>query len=309
MPRMMNPNTSRFPDMRHMRTFVTVVDAKGFSNAAEKLFMTQPGVSIQVQKLEEVLGYKLLERYSRKVMLTPSGKQFYTFCVSLFDQLADTVELMAQGVSQAQGWLKLATPGSFGGILLQHLSRLQVQYPLMHFSVHYQPNEVILRDLHEGRLDVGFVTEESRDNSFCSERILEEEVVFFAHRRHQGGKIKTKSDIGSLPFIDYPDRRQLLDNWLSHHFGKHNFNQDQMRFKYFVNNLEAVIQLVAQQQGCSVIPLSAIESHALKKELVILKGPRADPLKQSIFWTLRSNQYISKRIHILRNSFLPGVTG
>ena len=306
---MMNPNTSRFPDMRHMRTFVTVVDAKGFSNAAEKLFMTQPGVSIQVQKLEEVLGYKLLERYSRKVMLTPSGKQFYTFCVSLFDQLADTVELMAQGVSQAQGWLKLATPGSFGGILLQHLSRLQVQYPLMHFSVHYQPNEVILRDLHEGRLDVGFVTEESRDTSFCSERILEEEVVFFAHRRHQGGKIKTKSDIGGLPFIDYPDRRQLLDNWLSHHFGKHNFNQDQMRFKYFVNNLEAVIQLVAQQQGCSVIPLSAIESHALKKELVILKGPRADPLKQSIFWTLRSNQYISKRIHILRNSFLPGVAG
>ena len=39
--------------------------------------------------------------------------------------------------SQAQGWLKLATPGSFGGILLQHLSNLQVQYPLLHFSVHY----------------------------------------------------------------------------------------------------------------------------------------------------------------------------
>ena len=305
MPRMMNLNTGRFPDMRHMRTFVTVVDAKGFSNAAEKLFMTQPGVSIQVQKLEEVLGYKLLERYSRKVMLTPSGTQFYSFCISLFDQLADTVELMAQGVSQAQGWLKLATPGSFGGILLQRLSNLQVQYPLLHFSVHYQPNEVILRDLQEGRLDVGFVTEESRDDSFSSEKILEEEVVFFAHRHHKGRTIKTKTDIGALKFIDYPDRRQLLDNWLSHHFGKHNFNQDQMKFKYFVNNLEAVIQLVAKQQGCSVIPLSAIESHALKDELIILEGPQPTALKQSIFWTMRSNQYISKRIHILRNSFLP----
>ena len=305
MPRMMNLNTGRFPDMRHMRTFVTVVDAKGFSNAAEKLFMTQPGVSIQVQKLEEVLGYKLLERYSRKVMLTPSGTQFYSFCISLFDQLADTVELMAQGVSQAQGWLKLATPGSFGGILLQHLSHLQVQYPLLHFSVHYQPNEVILRDLQEGRLDVGFVTEASRDDSFSSEKIREEEVVFFAHRQHKGCTIKTKTDLGALAFIDYPDRRQLLDNWLSHHFGKHNFNQDQMRFKYFVNNLEAVIQLVAKQQGCSVIPLSAIESHALKDEFIILKGPQPTALKQSIFWTMRSNQYISKRIHILRNSFLP----
>lgn len=306
MARMMNPNSGRFPDMRHMRTFVAVVDAKGFSNAAEKLFMTQPGVSVHVQKLEEVLGYKLLERYPRKVMLTPSGMQFYKFCLSLFDQLTDTVESMAQGVSQVHGWLKLATPGSFGGILLQHLSHLQVQYPLLQFSVHYQPNEVILRDLHEGRLDVGFVTEESRDESFNSEKILEEEVVIFAHRHHASSMINTKSDIGALPFIDYPDRRQLLDNWLSHHFGKHNFNQEQIQFKYFVNNLEAVIQLVAKQQGCSVIPLSAIDSHALKNELVILKGPRPDPLKQSIFWTLRSNQYISKRIHILRNSFLPG---
>jgi len=305
MARMMNPNSGRFPDMRHMRTFVAVVDAKGFSNAAEKLFMTQPGVSVHVQKLEEVLGYKLLERYPRKVMLTPSGMQFYKFCLSLFDQLTDTVESMAQGVSQVHGWLKLATPGSFGGILLQHLSHLQVQYPLLQFSVHYQPNEVILRDLYEGRLDVGFVTEESKDESFHSEKILEEEVVIFAHRRHEACAINTKSEICGLSFIDYPDRRQLMDNWLSHHFGKHNFNQDQMQFKYFVNNLEAVIQLVAKQQGCSVIPLSAIESHALKNELVILKGPQPDPLKQSIFWTLRSNQYISKRIHILRNSFLP----
>lgn len=304
MLRMMNPNTSRFPDMRHMRTFVAVVDAKGFSNAAEKLFMTQPGVSIHVQKLEDALGYKLLERYPRKVMLTPSGTQFYKFCTSLFDQLSDTVAQMAQGVTQAHGWLKLATPGSFGGILLHHLSHVQVQYPLLQFSVQYQPNEVILRDLYEGRLDVGFVTEESRDESFSSEKILEEEVVIFAHRHFAKHPLDSKADLCALPFIDYPDRRQLMDNWLSHHFGKHNFNQDQLQFKYFVNNLEAVIQLVAKQQGCSVLPLSAIESHSLKSELVLLRGPRPDPLKQSIFWTLRSNQYISKRIQILRNSFL-----
>lgn len=302
---MMNSNTVRFPDMRHMRTFVAVVDAKGFSSAAEKLFMTQPGVSVHIQKLEEVLGYKLLERYPRKVMLTPSGMQFYKFCLSLFDQMGDTIEAMAHGVSQVHGWLKLATPGSFGGILLRHLSHLQVQYPLLKFSIHYQPNEIILRDLYEGRLDVGFVTEASRDESFRSEKILEEEVVIFAHRQHAASAILSKSEIGTLPFIDYPDRRQLMDNWLTHHFGKHNFNQDQMQFKYFVNNLEAVIQLVAKQQGCSVIPLSAIESHALKDEMVILKGPRPAPLKQSVFWTLRANQYVSKRIHILRNSFLP----
>lgn len=306
MARMMIQNSQRFPDMRHMRTFVAVVAEKSFSQAAEKLFMTQPGVSVHVQKLEEVLGYKLLERYPRKIMLTPSGKQFYKFCLSLFDQLADTVASMEQGVSQVHGWLRLATPGSFGGILLQHLSHLQVQYPLLKFSVHYQPNEVILRDLHEGRLDVGFVTTESRDESFCSERIIEEEVVIFAHRSHPANAITDKRAMSALPFVDYPDRRLLLDNWLSHHFGKHNFDQDQMQFNYFVNNLEAVIQLVAKQQGCSIIPLSALDSHALKNELVILTGPRVQPLKQSIFWTMRAHQYQSKRIEILRDSFLPG---
>ena len=58
---------------------------------------------------------------------------------------------------------------------------------------------------------------------------------------HRGHAINTKSEIGEQPFIDYPDRWQFLDNWLSRHFSKHSVNQDQMQFKYFVNNLEAVI--------------------------------------------------------------------
>jgi DNA-binding transcriptional LysR family regulator len=302
----MLPITNRnmkIPDLRHVRSFMAVVKFGSFSRAAETLFMTQPGVTAHVGKLEKTLGVKLLERYPRANVLTGPGKQFYAYALNLFDEMTDALEAVREETQQIGGWLRVAAPGSFAGYLLQHLARLQTQHPDLRLAVNYQPNEVILRELGAGRLDVGFITHRPDDRNFLSEAIFQDQVVIV--RRKKAGrpkKIRTETELRELAFIDYPDRPHLLDAWMAHHFGKRRARSNTLDFRYFVNNLEAVIQLAAKGQGCAILPMSAIAAHPLKSRLEVVSGANPAALKQTIYWTLRSNSYLSKRIKLLKKT-------
>ena len=63
--------------IRQMRYFVTVVDENSFTEAAEKLFISQSAISQQIKALEEELGVSLMIREKRKFTLTPAGAYFY----------------------------------------------------------------------------------------------------------------------------------------------------------------------------------------------------------------------------------------
>jgi DNA-binding transcriptional LysR family regulator len=296
-------NRNKLPSLKHILTFAEVVKSNGFSRAAETLHMTQPGVTTHISKLEEVLGYRLLERHPGKVILTPSGKLFYEFCLNLLGQMEDTLDALEEGGDKVGGWVRLAAPGGFGGFLLRHLAPLCASHPELQISLQFQPNEVILRGLHEGQLDVGFVTEPCWDESFRCEPLMVEEVAIVVDAASDVRAIKALDELAGLSFVDYPDRAHLLGCWVTHHFAKPSFDQSRLHFRFFVNNLEAVIQLIANGHGCSIVPLSAIENHALKDRVRIVRGPSATQLVQTIFWTRRSSQDASRKIRLLRECF------
>ena len=294
------------PDLRQIRTFLAVAEAGSFSNAAKQLFMTQPGVSTHITKLEHTLGYALLERYPRKVMLTSQGATFHGFAVNLFEQLADTIKAMNEDAQQINGWLKLAAPGSFGGFLLEQLSPLRALYPALRLSISYQPNHIILRDLNEGRLDVGFITQppENQPQYLCEKIMTDEIVIVCAKIRTFSKHIVSIKQLNQLSFIDYPDHGHLLNTWVKHHFGKRAVALAQPDFPYFVNNQEAVIQLAAKGHGYAIGPRSATVRHALGNKLGLVSGPNPAPLLQPIYWTTRANQYLPKRVLTLKNYLL-----
>ncbi|MDD1783674.1 LysR family transcriptional regulator [Enterovibrio sp. ZSDZ35] len=93
--------------------FVTVADAKGFSEAARRLNCSVSHVSRQVSRLEQRLGTALFARSTRSVKLTESGQQYYLQCQELVSGLSQANELVTRTQFDLQGTLRISMAGSF----------------------------------------------------------------------------------------------------------------------------------------------------------------------------------------------------
>src|SRR2546423_13719367 len=124
-------------DTRQLAAFCAVVERQSFSQAAERLGVTQPAVSQQVRALEERLGKRLLARSGRRVEPTEAGLSLYRGAqrlLSLEDQLVAEVAGEAEGY--IAGTLEIGASTGPGGIVLaQLLCEFQAANPELHVAL------------------------------------------------------------------------------------------------------------------------------------------------------------------------------
>jgi DNA-binding transcriptional LysR family regulator len=97
-----------------MKVFVAVVDAGSFAAAAARLDTSRAMASKQVQKLEEHLGTRLLNRTTRKLSLTGTGREFYERSVQIISDVEEAEQVAGQMTSTPRGMLKVTMPLSYG---------------------------------------------------------------------------------------------------------------------------------------------------------------------------------------------------
>jgi DNA-binding transcriptional LysR family regulator len=95
-------------DVDLLRTFVTIATAGNFTRAAERLMRQQSTISLQIKRLEEQLGHRLLERSPRSVSLTAEGQAVLTYAQRMLDLNDEVVSLTHEPLMQ--GVVRLGTP-------------------------------------------------------------------------------------------------------------------------------------------------------------------------------------------------------
>ncbi|QBY54096.1 LysR family transcriptional regulator [Cupriavidus oxalaticus] len=145
-------------DLRQLRYFVTVAEELHFGRAAQRLSMTQPPLSQQIQALEEELGVPLFVRTRRSVALTPAGAQWLP---EVRRVLADAAALpgLAQRLARGElGSLSLAFVSTADyGILPDLLRRFRARHPEVQLQLREATSDVQLEALLEGAIDAGLV--------------------------------------------------------------------------------------------------------------------------------------------------------
>lgn len=113
-----------------MKVFVAVVDGGSFASAAARLGTSRAMVSKQVQKLEEHLGTRLLNRTTRKLSLTETGREFYERSAQIISDVEEAEQIAGQMTSRPRGVLKVTMPLSYGQHTLASLvAEYSQQYP------------------------------------------------------------------------------------------------------------------------------------------------------------------------------------
>jgi DNA-binding transcriptional LysR family regulator len=132
-------------EFSQIKTFITLVENRSLSKAAEKMDIAVSAVSRRLKELESSLGVQLIQRTTRKMHLTEAGEKFYQRCGRLLDELEEAKQEASNSANYLSGTLKIAAPLSFG---VAHLS------PAIAAFMHLHPQIKIDLDMSDRRIDL-----------------------------------------------------------------------------------------------------------------------------------------------------------
>ena len=169
----------------HLRTFREVVSLGSFSEVAKKLSITQPAVSFQIQKLEQQLGARLLDRSQRTITLTAAGKRLLRFTKAVEAEREELLNDLEQLRDEVSGELLIAAstiPGEY--LLPPLLSRFKGLHPAVRVQVDISDSLNVINCVRESAYEVGFCGVPPEGQDLSSFRIDGDKIVLIVPPQH-----------------------------------------------------------------------------------------------------------------------------
>lgn len=191
-------------EIRHLRYFLAVAEELHFRKAADRLFISQPGLSRQISQLEAALGVKLFIRTKRNVELTPSGQYLKDRTETWLNQLDFTFRSLRSIDKGEEGEVRIGFVGSaMQTVIPESLTKLDSKFPGIHTSLTEMSNHDQLNELEHDRLDIGFVRLNRTPADIESRTVFEDtfSVVLPADHFLDGSNFESVHQLAAEKFI------------------------------------------------------------------------------------------------------------
>jgi DNA-binding transcriptional LysR family regulator len=190
-------------DTRQLAAFCEVVDRKSFSQAAERLGVTQPAVSLQIRSLEKRLGTKLLDRSGRRVEPTESGQRLYRAAQRMLAVEGQLLDELGGEDGALRGELTLgASTGPGGTVVPVLLGEFQSEHPELTVALSISDTNRVIEQVAERELELGIVGASPRHRGVVFEPFFRDEVILVVPPGHPfAGKEVTLEQLREEPLI------------------------------------------------------------------------------------------------------------
>lgn len=153
--------------LRQLDTFLEVARDLSISQAAEKMHVTQPAVSMQMRQLEDAVGVPLYEQMGRKIRLTEAGEDFQQYAIAAIAQLKQMEDAMAQRRGLKKGRVELAIVSTAKYFVPMLLVKFRKRFPDIDVALHIHNRENIVKLLNRNEIDL-IVMGRAPDNLDCA---------------------------------------------------------------------------------------------------------------------------------------------
>jgi DNA-binding transcriptional LysR family regulator len=183
-------------DLELLRSFVSVIDAGGFTRAGERVHRTQSTVSQQIKRLEEDVGQPLLNRSGKDVTPTEAGERLLSYARRLLSLAEEARDVMARPGNE--GAVRLGIPEDFAAYrLAKLLAAFSRSRPGLRLDVRADQSVYLRRDLERGELDLALLKRSAGEKGGIA--VWPERVHWVTSKAHP-----IHSTTGSVPLIGFP---------------------------------------------------------------------------------------------------------
>jgi DNA-binding transcriptional LysR family regulator len=244
-------------DLYALNVFQTVVAERSFSRAAEKLFRTQPAISLAVQRLETDLGEKLIDRSGKELRLTDAGRTVLDHARRFENVRRELEDALAELRDKSAGRLIVGANESSILYLLPHIERFRRLYPKIKIQVRRSQSSKIPAELLHGDLELGVVSYDPADDQLVAKVIFTDALTFVVSPRHRFARRKSVSitELGLETFIAHnvvsPYREAVLREFKRH---KVPLNMD-----VEMPTLETIRHMVQSNEGVAFVPRMCVQ--------------------------------------------------
>lgn len=272
-----------------LRSFCTLVEVGHFTRTAERLHMTQSGVSQHVRKLEEQLGVELLVRQGKQFSLSDAGERLYAEARHILLALSN-LERRVTDDPAYEGVVRVMSPGSVGLKLYPQLLELQSRHPQLIIDYRFAPNADVQSAIAESTVDIGFMTAKSALADVDCTAVAEEPLLLVTPAAVAE---PTWDSLMALGFIDHPDASHHADLLLSANYAEFQHSSLFDR-KGFSNQIGLILEPVAMGLGFTVLPAHAVE--AFRRPGLIRAHRLANPVSEQLYLCVRRHRVLQRRM-------------
>ncbi|MBO6946482.1 MAG: LysR family transcriptional regulator [Rhodospirillales bacterium] len=281
-----------YDPLEGMSVYAAVVEAGTFTGAARQLRISKGAVSQQIQKLEDRLGVRLLNRTTRRLSLTDEGRAFYDHCRRILDEARDAVDALDSLGTQPRGLLRVNAPMSFG---IMHLgpavADFMAAYPEIEIDLELNDRQM---DVVEEGFDVAIRIARLPDSSLIARRLAPCRRVVMASPAYwdRMGRPEHPNDLKAHDALIY-DYLSDPDTWT--------FKGPAGRISVTVsgrmraNNGEVLLEAAKRGLGVDFAPTFFCCGEIRKGELeVVLSDYEDDPI--SVYAVYPHKRHLSPRV-------------
>jgi DNA-binding transcriptional LysR family regulator len=247
-----------------IKVFCMVADLESVTKAAEKLFLTQPAVSIQLKNFQDQFPVPLTEIRGRKLVLTAFGKEIRNRCGGILEELKGISELTDAYMGIVAGELNISAVSTGKYIMPYIMADFIRKYPSIKISMDVDNRQKILRKLEENRTDIALVSVLPENFEFESLMLMKNKL--YPVVRTDFATDTTDALLRKLPLIFREDgsaTRKVMEDYLKK-------AGIEPKSSIELTSNEAVKQAVIAGLGISIMPLIGLKNDLANGTLSIL---------------------------------------
>jgi LysR family hydrogen peroxide-inducible transcriptional activator len=237
---------------QQIQYILALSETQHFSRAADSCFVTQPTLSMQIKKAEELLGFPIFDRNRTPIELTSSGKELIPILreISADFQQIDKLKKQKQGNYLEE--IKIGIIPTISAYLIPVLyTKWQKEFPSIKLIIEEQKSEDIIESLHQKKIDLGIMAGPIDELSFKSIPLFAEEIkAYIPQIDSEEVSLDTLRNLH--PWL--LNKGNCLRTQMIHFCEIHNENTEQKHWNYEGGNLEMMIRMVDINQGYTLVP-------------------------------------------------------